>query len=69
MELVLRAVTLCSPSTRDVVPDDRSLGPDFRGREIDFRGRLVLLLKRQGPGELRRRPPTQVVVNHVGHHF
>ena len=56
-------------STRDVVPDDRSLGPDFRGRGIDFRGRLVLLLNRQGPGEPRRRPPTQVIVNHVCHHF
>ena len=56
-------------STRDVAPDDRSLGPDYRGREVDFRRRLVLLLNRQGPGEPRRRPPTQVVVNHVGHHF
>ena len=56
-------------STRDVVPDDHSLGPNYRGREVDFRRRLVLLLNRQGPGEPRRRPPTQVVVNHVGHHF
>ena len=54
---------------RDVVPDDRSLGPDYRGREVEFRRRLVLLLNRQGPGELRRRPSAQVVVNHVGHHF
>ena len=53
---------------RDVVPDDRSLGPDYRGREVDFRRRLVLLLNRQGPGEPRRIPPAQVVVNHVGHH-
>ena len=29
----------------------------------------MLLLNRQGPGELRQRPPAQVVVNHVGHHF
>ena len=56
-------------STRDVVPGDRSLGPDYRGREVDFRRRLVLLLNRQGPGEPRRRPPTQVVVNDIGHHF
>ena len=54
---------------RDVVPDDRPLGPDYRGRKVDFRRRLVLLLNRQGPGEPRRRPPAQVVVNHVGHHF
>ena len=54
---------------RDVVPDDRSLGPDYRGREVNFRRRLVLLLNRQGPGEPRRRPPAQVVVNHAGHHF
>ena len=56
-------------SARDVVPDDRPLGPDYRGREVDSRRRLVLLLNRQGPGEPRRRPPAQVVVNHVGHHF
>ena len=29
----------------------------------------MLLLKRQGPGQKRRRPPAQVVVNHVDHHF
>ena len=29
----------------------------------------MLLLNRQGPGESRRIPPAQVVVNHVGHHF
>ena len=29
----------------------------------------MLLLNRQGPGERRRRPSTQVVVNPVGHHF
>ena len=57
------------PSARDVVPDDRPLGPDCRGREVNFRRRLVLLLKRRGPGEPRRRPPVQVFVNHVGHHF
>ena len=54
---------------RDVVPSDRSLGPDYRGREADFRRRLVLLLNRQGPGEPRRIPPAQVVVNHVGYQF
>ena len=54
---------------RDVVPDDRLLGPDYRGREVDLRRRLVLLLNRQGPGEPRRIPPAQVVVNHVSHHF
>ena len=53
----------------DVVPDDRSLGPDHRGHELDFRRRLVLLLKRQGPGEPRRNPPAQVIVNHIDHHF
>ena len=56
-------------SARDVVPDDRPLGPHYRGREVEFRRRLVLLLNRQGPGEPRRRPPAQVVVNHVGHYF
>ena len=56
-------------SARDVVPDDRPLGPDHRGHELDYRRSLVLLLKRQGPGESRRRPPAQVVVNHAGHHF
>ena len=56
-------------SARDIVPDDRPLGPDYRGRGVDFRRRLVLLLNRQGPGEPSRRPPAQVVVNHVGHHF
>ena len=55
-------------SAGDVVPDDRPPGPDHRGHELDFRGRLVLLRKRQGPGEPRRRPPAQVVVNHVDHH-
>ena len=56
-------------SARDVTPDDHPLGPDHWGHEFDLRWRLVLLLKRQGPGEPRRRPPAQVVVNHVGHHF
>ena len=56
-------------SARDIVPDDRPLGPGYRGRGVDFRRRLVLLLNRQGPGEPSRRPPAQVVVNHVGHHF
>ena len=56
-------------SARDVVPDDRPLGPDYRGREVDFRRCPVLLLNRQGPGEPRRRPPAQSVVNHVGHRF
>ena len=56
-------------SARDVVPDDRPLGPDHRGHGLDFRRRLVLLLKRQGPGEPCRRSPAQVIVNHVGHHF
>ena len=57
------------PFARDVVPDDRALGLDYRGREVDFWRRLVLLLNRQGPGEPRRRPPAQVVVNHVGSYF
>ena len=56
-------------SARDVVPDDCPPGPDHRGHELDFRRRLVLLLKRQGPGEPRRIPPAQVVVNHIGYHF
>ena len=56
-------------SVRNLVPDDRPPGPDHRGHELDLRRRLVLLLKRQGPGEPRRRPPAQVVVNHVGHYF
>ena len=56
-------------SARGVVPDDRSLGSDYQRREVDFRRRLVLLLNSQGPREPRRRPPAQVVVNHVGHHF
>ena len=54
---------------RDVVPDDLSLGLGYRGCEVDFRRRLVLLLNREGPGEPRRIPPAQAVVNHVGHHF
>ena len=56
-------------SACDVVPDDRPLRPDHRGHGLDFRRRLGLFLKRQGPGEPRRRPPVQVVVNHVGNHF
>ena len=65
---VFRARALGS-SAGDVVPDDLSLEPDHRGHEFDFRWRLVLFLKRQGPGESHQRPPAQVIVNYVDHHF